>query len=164
MTSYLKRWKIHENWGNPFFCPMYKKMISPHVEWCNGKCQGLCIISLNTSKWKLKFMLDPTTHLDIFMVLLVYGVEVVADICCDGGTTWNAIDGTVTVGMHQETFLTLVIGRFNSDLVITLALLHYLTYLTIQCNTLFKHVKSRSAFKKSLITLLFLALHISCLG
>ena len=83
------------------------------------------------------------------MVLLVYGVEVVADICCDGGTTWNAIDGTVTVGMHQETFLTLVIGRFNSHLVITLALLHY---LTIQYNTLFNYV--RPAFQKSLITLL----------
>jgi len=36
---------------------MDKKMISPHIEWCVGKCPGLCIIFFITSTWYLKFML-----------------------------------------------------------------------------------------------------------
>ena len=30
ITTYLKRWKVHKHWGKSFFCPMDKKMISPH--------------------------------------------------------------------------------------------------------------------------------------
>jgi len=37
MTTYLKRWTMHENWDKSFFCPMDKKMISPHIEWCFEK-------------------------------------------------------------------------------------------------------------------------------
>ena len=44
-TAYLKRWKMHENWGKTYFCPMVKKMISLHTECCIGKCPGLCTIS-----------------------------------------------------------------------------------------------------------------------
>ena len=32
---------MHENGG---FCPMDKKMISPHIEWCIGNCPGLYTI------------------------------------------------------------------------------------------------------------------------
>jgi len=32
LTTYLKIWNIHYNWGNSFFCPMNKKMISTHTE------------------------------------------------------------------------------------------------------------------------------------
>jgi len=46
MTTYLKRWKMHENWGQSFFCPTYKKMISPYIEWCIGKYPGVCTIFL----------------------------------------------------------------------------------------------------------------------
>ena len=42
---------------NPFFCPMDKKMISPHIDWGIGKCPGLCTIIFKTSTWYLKFML-----------------------------------------------------------------------------------------------------------
>ena len=30
-------------------CTMDKKMISPQIEWCIGKCPGLCTISLKLS-------------------------------------------------------------------------------------------------------------------
>ena len=41
---------------NPFFCPIDKKAISPHIEWCFGKCPGLCTIVFKTSTRYLKFM------------------------------------------------------------------------------------------------------------
>jgi len=34
---------------NPFFCPMDKKKISPHIEWCIGKCRGLRTLFFKTS-------------------------------------------------------------------------------------------------------------------
>jgi len=42
--------------GYPFFCPVDKRMTSPHVEWCIAKCPGLCTIFFKTSKWYLRFM------------------------------------------------------------------------------------------------------------
>jgi len=48
---------MHENWGNPFFCLMDKKMISPLIEWRIGKCLSLCTIFFKTSKYNLKVML-----------------------------------------------------------------------------------------------------------
>ena len=57
MTTYLKWWEIHENWGKPFFCPMDKNMTSSHIDWCIGKWLGLCKIFFRTSTWYLKFML-----------------------------------------------------------------------------------------------------------
>jgi len=27
----IKKWKMRENWGKSFFCPMDKKMISPQI-------------------------------------------------------------------------------------------------------------------------------------
>jgi len=56
MTAYLKRWKRHENWGKSFFCPTYKNMISPLIEWCIGKYPGLRSIFFKTSTRYLKFM------------------------------------------------------------------------------------------------------------
>jgi len=54
---YLKRWKMHENWGKSFSCTIDKKMISPHIEWCMGKSPGLCTHFFKTTTWHLKFML-----------------------------------------------------------------------------------------------------------
>ena len=55
MTTYFKRWKIHEHCSNSFFCPMDKKMIPSDVKWCIGKCLGVCIIFFKTTKWCLIF-------------------------------------------------------------------------------------------------------------
>ena len=58
MSCWLLRifwWKMHENWGKSFFHPMDKKIISPHIEWCIGKCPGFCTIFLKTSTWYLSF-------------------------------------------------------------------------------------------------------------
>ena len=43
---------------------MDKKMLSPHTEWCIGKCPGLCTLFLKTSTWYLKFMLYHAVFLD----------------------------------------------------------------------------------------------------
>jgi len=31
---YFKLWKMHENCGKSFFCPMDKEVISPQIEFC----------------------------------------------------------------------------------------------------------------------------------
>jgi len=37
---------------NPFFCLMDKKMISPQIEWCIGKCPSFCTkLAHNTLKY-----------------------------------------------------------------------------------------------------------------
>jgi len=36
---------------------MDKKMISPYIEWCIGKCPCLCTIFFKSVPWYLKFML-----------------------------------------------------------------------------------------------------------
>jgi len=41
-------------------------MISPHIEWCIGKCPGLCTIFAKTSTWYLKLTLDRA-------VILIFG-------------------------------------------------------------------------------------------
>jgi len=33
---------MHEIRGKSFFFPMDKKMFSPYIKWCIGKCPGLC--------------------------------------------------------------------------------------------------------------------------
>ena len=56
MTTYLERWKVHENLGEPLFCPMDKNIISPLIEWCIGKSPGLCTIFSKTRILYLKFI------------------------------------------------------------------------------------------------------------
>ena len=46
---------------NPF-CPMYKKMISPYIEWCIRKCPGLSRFLFKTNTWYLTFMLYYTVN------------------------------------------------------------------------------------------------------
>ena len=53
----LKNVKMPENCGKELFCLMDKKMISPLIEWCIGKCLNVCTIFFKTSKYYLKFML-----------------------------------------------------------------------------------------------------------
>jgi len=45
---------------------MDKKKIYPHIEWCIGKCPGLCTIFFKTFTWYLKSMLY---HAVIYIVL-----------------------------------------------------------------------------------------------
>ena len=42
---------MHKNSDESFFCPIDKIMISPHIEWCIGKCPGLCTVFFKTITW-----------------------------------------------------------------------------------------------------------------
>jgi len=48
---------MHENWGNSFFCPLDKKMISPHIEWCIGKGPVIVHTFFKLAHKYLKYML-----------------------------------------------------------------------------------------------------------
>ena len=66
MTTYLKRWTMHINWGESCFCSMDKKMISPHIEWyfvnvlvCAHFLQNWYkgVVFVNNIKWQwIKFV------------------------------------------------------------------------------------------------------------
>ena len=48
---------MHKNGDKSFFCPMDKKMVSTHIEYCIGKCLNLCtIFSALLFTWYLTLM------------------------------------------------------------------------------------------------------------
>jgi len=40
---------MQENWCKSFFGPLDKKISTPHIEWCIGKCPGLCTMHRSTA-------------------------------------------------------------------------------------------------------------------
>jgi len=78
----LKNCKMHERWGLPFFCPMNKKKISPHIKWCFGKCSELSTIFFKTSIWHLEFMLY---HAVIFVLGIFEVFPMFMPKLCSGG-------------------------------------------------------------------------------
>ena len=42
---------MHEHRGKSFLCPIDKKMISPHIEWCIRKGTGLYTVFVKISTW-----------------------------------------------------------------------------------------------------------------
>ena len=54
---------------NPFFCPLDKKMTSPRIEWCIGKCPGLCTLFFKTSTWYLMVYALSRSYLDVWDTL-----------------------------------------------------------------------------------------------
>ena len=58
-TTYLKAEKCIQTAINPVLSHC-KRMISPYIEWCIGKCPGLSTLFFKTNTWYLKFMLYNT--------------------------------------------------------------------------------------------------------
>jgi len=46
IQTYFKLWKMHENCGKSFFCPMDKEVISPQIKFCIENVDFVCNIFL----------------------------------------------------------------------------------------------------------------------
>jgi len=102
MTTYLKKWKMHENWGKSFFCPMDKKMISPNIEWFIGIFPQLCTIFVKTSTIYLKLCLIT----QLFILLGNFGFfSIFMPNLCSGGFNLYAILSVPMVDFQVYVFM-----------------------------------------------------------
>jgi len=75
---------MHENCCESFFCPMDKKLISPHIEWCIGKCPGLCTIFFETSTLVPKVYALSRSYLDCLGYLKKSICMYITKLCSGG--------------------------------------------------------------------------------
>ena len=60
-------------------------------------------------------MIIPFPYLDVFVMLLFECLQLSGDVSRDGGAAGNVVDGAVTVGVHQKTLDSLVLGWRDGD-------------------------------------------------
>ena len=84
ITTYFKRWKMYKNWGKcrSFICPMDKKMISPHIEWCITKSHGLCTIFFKTNKMVPKIIICQAVMWQLFRILGIFSNLYAQTVLC----------------------------------------------------------------------------------
>ena len=93
---------MHETLGKSIVCPMNKKMISPHIEWCMRTYPGWCKIFFKTSIWYLKFMLFDEVIQSVWDTV-VFSLHFMLKPCSGGfkAVTHHILCVMPTVGLYS---------------------------------------------------------------